>query len=73
MELLDYLHTRKITMAVFGERVKRAQSIISRIANRKHRPDPTTAVRIVVVTKGAVSLDDLYQTPAKFRADIIRV
>ena len=67
MELLEYLKARKITMSEFGSKIGRAQSIVSRIANRKHRPDPTTAVKIVVVTKGEISLDDLYQLPAKYR------
>lgn len=71
VELREYLKEKNITMATMGTRVKRAQSIISRICAHKHRPDPTTAVRIVIATKGAVSLDDLYGTPAKYRADSI--
>lgn len=69
VELKEYLKTNNVTMAVFGEKIGRAQSIVSRLANRRHRPDPTTALRIVKVTKGAVSLDDLYGTPPKSRAD----
>lgn len=71
MELREYLTKNNITMSVMGKRVKRAQSIISRICARKHRPDPSTAVRIVIATKGAVSLDDLYSTPPKYRADVL--
>ena len=69
MELLEYLKTKKITMSDFGAKIGRAQSIVSRIAARKHRPDPSTAVRIVQVTRGEISLDDLYETPPKYRAD----
>lgn len=71
MELRDWLTENHVTMTAFGQRVRRAQSIISRVCARRHRPDPTTAVRIVMVTKGAVSLDDLYQTPKKYRADVL--
>lgn len=67
MELLDYLTQNKTTMSAFGKRVGRAQSIISRLANKKHWPDRSTAVKIVVVTRGAVTLDDLYSLPAKWR------
>ncbi len=68
-ELRDYLKSKKITMAAFGGKIKRAQSIVSRICNHKHRPDPDTAISIVVVTRGDVSLDDLYGTPPRYRAD----
>lgn len=67
MDLREYLTARRITMMAFGEKIGRAQSIISRICNRKHRADPTTALRIVVATRGEVSLDDIYDTPAKYR------
>lgn len=76
MELREYLKTtvnkktkRPISMWSFGNRIGRAQSIVSRIAAKKHRADPVTAVRIVVATAGAVTLDDLYGTPARWRAD----
>lgn len=57
------------TGAKLGKRVRRAQSIISRLAGGKHRADPVTAVRIVIATEGAVTLDDLYKTPPQWRAD----
>ncbi len=69
MELRQYLKETKTSMTTFGKAIGRAQSIVSRIAARKHRPDPVTAVRIVVKTKGKITLDDLYQTPARYRAD----
>lgn len=55
------------TMKRFGQKLGRAQSIVSRILNKKHRPDPTTAVRMVIVTESAVSLDDIYGLPVKYR------
>lgn len=69
MQLKEYLKTNNITMAAFGEKIKRAQSIVSRLCNGRHRADPTTAVRITIVTKGAVTLDDQYGTPSRWRAD----
>ena len=71
MDLKDYLAQSDQTMSEFAEKISRAQSIVSRLVNRKHRPDPSTAVRIVVATKGLVSMDDLYLTPPRFRADRI--
>lgn len=76
MELREYLTQtvskktkRRMTMAEFGESIGVAQSIVSRLCARLHRPDPNTAIKIVVATRGEISLDDLYQTPAKWRAD----
>ncbi len=69
MELREYLTENKITLSDFGEKIGRSQSVMSRICARKHRPDPSTAVRIVVATRAAITLDDLYGTPAKWRAD----
>lgn len=69
MELAQYLKEKKLTMAQFGAQIDRAQSIISRLINKKHRPDPTTAVNIVIATRGKVTLDDQYGTPTKYRAD----
>lgn len=69
MELREYLESKKLTMSDFAEKIGRAQSIVSRLVNKKHRPDPATAVRIVIATKAAVSLDDQYGTPARWRAD----
>lgn len=67
MELLDYLTQNKITMQKFGERIGRAQSIVSRLANKKHWPDRGTAVKIVHATKGMVTLDELYSLPPRLR------
>lgn len=67
--LLDWLHKNDVKMTEFGERIGRAQSIVSRLSRGLHRPDPNTAVRIVIATKGAVTLDMLYGTPKKFRCD----
>lgn len=71
MELRAWLKENDTTMAAFGAKIKRAQSIVSRICARRHRPDPVTAVRIVVVTRGAVNLDDMYGTPKRWRADVL--
>lgn len=69
MELREYLTQNNMTMVQFGEKIGRAQSIVSRLCGKKHRADPSTAIRIVSATKGRVTLDDLYGTPAKYRAD----
>lgn len=69
VELSDWLKETKTTMVDFGIAVGRAQSIISRLAARRHRPDPSTAVKIVIATRGKVTLDDLYQTPKRYRCD----
>lgn len=69
MELADWLKETGTKMTEFGEKIGRAQSIVSRLSARKHRPDPTTAVKIVIATKGRVSLDDLYGTPQRYRCD----
>lgn len=71
MELGNYLKTNGITMSAFGKRIGRAQSIVSRLVNKRHRADPSTALRIVKATGGVISLDDLYGTPAKLRADYL--
>jgi len=71
VELREYLTKNNITMAVFGKKIGRAQSIVSRICAKKHRADPVTAIRIVVASKGLISLDDLYGTPRKYRADTL--
>lgn len=67
LELIDWLHKEKVTMSAMGVDIGRAQSIISRICNRKHEPDPETARRIVVRTKGVVSMDVLYSVPKRYR------
>lgn len=74
MELRDWLTTtvskktgKPITMDAFGKSIGRAQSIVSRLANKKHWPDRSTAVKIVMVTAGRVTLDDLYSLPVKYR------
>lgn len=71
MDLGSYLRENNITMSDFGKRIGRAQSIVSRLVNKRHRADPSTALRIVRVTGGKISLDDLYGTPAKLRADYL--
>lgn len=67
MSLLEWLSETKTTMAKCGSAVKRAQSIISHVANHKHRPDPSTAVRLVALSKGHITLNSLYNTPLKHR------
>lgn len=81
MQLKEWLDTTGMTMVEFGKLTGRAQSIISRLSNRKHRPDPVTAVRILKVTKERgrkfgphvfVSLDDMYDVPQKLRCECQR-
>lgn len=67
--ILDWLHKTNTTMVDFGKSIHRAQSIVSRLARGLHRPDPSTALRIVVVTKGEITLDMLYGTPRRYRCD----
>lgn len=55
------------TTISFAKKIRRAQSIASRLIRATHRPDPVTAIRIVIVTEGAVQLDDLYKLPQKYR------
>lgn len=69
MKLAEYLRETDTKMTEFGSKIGRAQSIVSRLSSEKHRPDPSTAVRIVIATKGRVTLDDLYGTPKKYRCD----
>lgn len=71
MDLGNYLKETGTTMSDFGRRIGRAQSIVSRLVNRRHRADPSTALRIVKATGGKVSMDDLYSTPKHLRADVL--
>ena len=72
MTLREYLETTNTTMAAFGKKIGRAQSIVSRLCAKKHRPDPSSAIRIVAATKGRVTLNDLYDLPKKWRTDTDR-
>lgn len=69
MHVKEYLEETGLTMEQLGDKIQRAQSIVSRLAARKHYPDPSTAVNLVVVSKGKITLDDLFDTPRKYRAD----
>lgn len=55
------------TTISFAKKLGRAQSIVSRLIHERHRPDPVTAVRIVIATQGDVTLDDLYKLPQRYR------
>jgi ribosome-binding protein aMBF1 (putative translation factor) len=57
------------TTISLAKKIGRAQSIVSRILNRKHRPDPVSAVRLVVASGGKLTLDDIYGTPKRYRSD----
>lgn len=57
-------------MSAFGKKIGRAQSIVSRLVNGKHRADPTTALRIIKATRGKVHLADLYALPAQYRCKV---
>lgn len=75
MELKDWWATAKKssdnpngwTTISFAKKIGRAQSIVSRLIHEKHRPDPVSAVRIVIASGGEVTLDDLYHLPKRYR------
>ena len=68
LDLKTYLETTNTTMTHFAAKIERAQSIVSRLSARKHYPDQSTAVNIVIATRGAVTMDELYDVPKKYRA-----
>ena len=60
MTLAEYLRKRDLTIEEFGALIGKSRSTTHRIVRRLALPMPKTAQRIVKVTKGAVTLKDLY-------------
>lgn len=67
MSLREWLDETNTTMEKAGELCGRAQSIISRLVNHRHRPDPETAKRLVAMSRGNITLNELYGLPMKHR------
>lgn len=66
MNVADYIKASGCTQEEFAARAGLAQSNVSRIVNGKQKPDPDTAVQIVVVTEGQVTLNEIYGVPKKY-------
>lgn len=66
MKLGEYLKDNGLLMADFGKKIGRSQAAVSRICAGE-QPRPDAALKIVRVTKGAVSLADLYGLEEKYR------
>ena len=69
MKLADYLEEKELTYAVFAQMLGMTSSAASmnicRYINGTRRPRPTVANKIVEVTKGRVTLKDLYSVEAQ--------
>lgn len=62
MKLSDYLAKKDLSYASFAKLIKvKGRMTVCRYANGMQYPRPEIARRIVAVTKGHVSLKDLYQ------------
>lgn len=66
MTLTEFSHSVGGFAAV-GRMVDVRGETISRVARGVQVPKPDLAVRLVVATKGAVTLDELYGVPLKWR------
>lgn len=62
MTLPDYLKTTKQTQAEFAEKLGKSQTLISAYCREKMVPPRETALRIVEITRGNVTLGDLWHT-----------
>lgn len=60
MKLIDYIKSNKSTQAEFGKRIGKAQTTVSAYITGELIPPRATALKIVKVTKGAVTLEDLW-------------
>ena len=58
MKLDEYLSSKKITDAAFGELIGRQQSSVNRLRRGETKPDWKTIERIVEITNGAVTPND---------------
>lgn len=67
MQLIDWLKANRVTMEAFAAQIGRTQSIVSRVANKKHYPPRNTAVAIVAATGGQTTLDEMFDVPRKYR------
>lgn len=67
MDLAAYLTESGRTMMDVATEIGRAQSVVSRIANRVQLPEPSTALRLIEASRGKICMDDLYGVPKKWR------
>jgi transcriptional regulator with XRE-family HTH domain len=58
MKLSDWLRQEGMTQAVFGERIGSDQANVSRWITGHHTPSLATLLKIMKVTKGAVTAED---------------
>lgn len=68
MDLKQFIVESGKTQSDVALGIDRAQSVVSRIANGKQRPEPDTAIALVVFSKGTITMDELYSVPRKFWA-----
>ncbi len=62
MTLSEYLDKTKMTQTQFARRIGKAQTTVSGYCTGALIPPRATALKIVEVTKGAVTLTDLWHT-----------
>jgi len=60
MKLHEYLYSTKTTQAEFAKLLRKSQTLISGYSSGSLLPPRATALKIVKVTKGAVTLSDLW-------------
>jgi len=62
MNLSDYLLKMKKTQAEFAEELGKSQQLVSGYCTGALIPPRETALKIVEITKGKVTLEDLWHT-----------
>jgi transcriptional regulator with XRE-family HTH domain len=58
MQLSDYLKSKNLTEAEFGELIGKSQAAINRYCSGKRMPGRDTLAQIAAVTKGRVQPND---------------
>lgn len=66
LELRDWLTTKKRTMEWLAGKIGIYQSVVSRICNYKHYPSVDTIQKIVVITNGDVTANELCKIPKRY-------
>lgn len=65
MQLAEYLHDAKISIAAFARQIGEAQATVSRYVNGKRIPQPAKMTKIMQATNGRVTPNDFYGEPTQ--------
>ena len=62
MKLSEYIKLKNLTQAEFAKMLGKSQQLVSGYCTETLMPPRATALKIVEITKGAVTLEDLWHT-----------